>query len=80
MNEEFGVDLQVIDVLSHCFLAGHGKIEVESRLVEDLYIDSMGLVEVVMALNELFEIDLPEKDISEWRSVADICAAVRRYK
>lgn len=71
------IESQVIKVLSEYFPVGRRKIERASRLVEDLYVDSMSIVEMVMALNESFAIELPESQVSEWRTVGDICLSVK---
>lgn len=70
------VEHQVIDVLSEYFSADHRGIERESSLVEDLYLDSLGVVEIVMILNDFFGIELPASGVAEWRFVADICTSV----
>ncbi|HEF4758019.1 TPA: acyl carrier protein [Pseudomonas putida] len=72
----FEVESQVIKVLSDYFPARRGSIGVESRLVEDLCVDSISLVEVVMALNEMFAIELPDAGVGEWRTVRDVCILV----
>ena len=64
---------QVLGLLAVGFSGGCKNIELASRLVEDLYMDSLGLVEVVMALNEVFDIQLSEEVVAKWRTVEDIC-------
>ena len=34
------------------------------------------MVEIVMALNEAFGIDLPEEGVEQWKTVGDICELV----
>ncbi|WP_095051960.1 acyl carrier protein [Pseudomonas sp. Irchel s3b2] len=74
------VECQVIKVLSDYFSVDRRKVEVDSRLVEDLYVDSMSLVEVVMALNEVFGVELPEGGVAEWKTVRDICCLVDKCR
>ncbi|ALI05721.1 MULTISPECIES: acyl carrier protein [Pseudomonas] len=50
-----------------------------SRLVEDLFIDSMSLVELVLALNNAFGIELPEGEVEVWRTVQDVVDSVQRH-
>lgn len=71
------IEFQVIKVLSDYFSVGRRKVESSLRLVEDLYVDSMSLVEIVMALNEEFEVDLLAAEVSDWRTVLDICHSVK---
>ncbi|AXP02282.1 phosphopantetheine-binding protein [Pseudomonas bijieensis] len=50
-----------------------------SRLVEDLSIDSMSLVELVLELNNAFGIELSEAEVEEWRTMQDVVDSVRRH-
>ena len=75
---DFEIENQVIRILSDSFSVGHSVIDASSRLVEDLYIDSMGVVEIVMALNGIFHVVLPQSEVAGWRVVADIVSSVVR--
>lgn len=75
-SEQFDIASQVIKVLSDYFSVGRREVQLTSRLVEDLYVDSISLVEIVMALNETFDIDLPEDGVGLWRTVEDVCKSV----
>lgn len=76
----FEVERQVIKVLSIYVQMGRRPIEADSRLVEDLYVDSMSVVEIVMALNEVFGVELPQQGVAKWRTVADIVCLVQNCK
>jgi acyl carrier protein len=76
-SSDLEVERQVIQILSDYFPVGRGVIEASSRLVEDLYVDSMNVVEIVMALNEAFDVELPAAGVAEWRAVEDICRLVQ---
>lgn len=71
------IEYEVIKMLSNYFSVGRRKIESNSRLVEDLYVDSMSVVEIVMALNEAFGIELDEVEVGRWKFVGDICWSVK---
>ncbi|EJM75651.1 acyl carrier protein [Pseudomonas sp. GM49] len=75
-SDQFDVVSQVIKVLSDYFPVGRREITLTSRLVEDLYVDSISLVEIVMALNETFGIELPEDRVGLWRTVEDVYESV----
>jgi acyl carrier protein len=75
-SDQFDVVSQVLKVLSDYFPVGCREVELASRLVEDLYVDSISLVEIVMALNESFGIELPEDRVGLWRTVEDVCESV----
>ncbi|KAI2682742.1 MULTISPECIES: acyl carrier protein [unclassified Pseudomonas] len=67
------IERKVIEILNECFFVGRNAIETNSRLVEDLYIDSMGIVEIIIKLNEKFCTELPPLEVAQWCSVSDIC-------
>ena len=46
-------------------------IKPESSFIDDLGADSLGLVELVLAFEEQFEIDIPDEDTEKIRTVAD---------
>lgn len=46
-------------------------IKPESTFIEDLGADSLGLVELVLAFEEAFEIDIPDEDTEKIRTVGD---------
>lgn len=68
----FDIEKQIIKMLSVAFSSDCKKIELGLRLVEDLYVDSLGFVEVVMALNEMLGIELSGEMVGEWKTVQDI--------
>ncbi len=43
----------------------------ESAFIDDLGADSLGLVELVLAFEEAFEIDIPDEDTEKIRTVQD---------
>jgi acyl carrier protein len=46
-------------------------IKLESTFIDDLGADSLGLVELVLAFEEAFEIDIPDEDTEKIRTVQD---------
>jgi acyl carrier protein len=46
-------------------------IKPEATFIDDLGADSLGLVELVLAFEEAFEIDIPDEDTEKIRSVQD---------
>ncbi|RDY23395.1 acyl carrier protein [Romboutsia maritimum] len=50
-----------------------GEITLETSLVDDLEADSLDAVEVVMALEDEFGIEIPDEDAEHFKTIADIC-------
>ena len=45
------------------------KISMESKLEEDLEIDSLGIVEVVMAFEDEFDIEIDDEELADVKTV-----------
>jgi len=55
------------------------KIKPESTFIEDLGADSLGLVEMVLAFEETFEIDIPDEDTEKIRTVQDAIDYIEQH-
>jgi acyl carrier protein len=54
-------------------------IKPESSFIDDLGADSLGLVELVLAFEEQFEIDIPDEDTEKIRTVQDAINYVEQH-
>ena len=48
------------------------EITMDSSLVEDLGIDSLDFVDIVMSLEDEFDTEFPEEDMTDIKTVGDI--------
>ena len=48
-----------------------GKVETDSSFIDDLGADSLDTVELVMAFEEEFDIEIPDEDAQKMRTVND---------
>lgn len=48
------------------------EVTIDSRFVEDLGADSLDVVELVMAIEEEFEIEIPDEDAEKVTSVKEV--------
>jgi acyl carrier protein len=55
-------------------------IKLESSFIDDLGADSLGLVEMVLAFEEAFEIDIPDEDTEQIRTVQDAIEYINKHK
>jgi len=53
------------------------QITPESRFIEDLGADSLDVVELIMAIEEKFGIEIPDEDAEKMRSVEDATNYIR---
>ncbi|MDQ2643399.1 MAG: acyl carrier protein [Myxococcota bacterium] len=54
-------------------------IKEESTFIDDLGADSLGLVELVLAFEEAFEIDIPDEDTEKIRTVQDAVSYIEKH-
>jgi len=55
-------------------------IKLESSFIDDLGADSLGLVELVLAFEEAFEIDIPDEDTEQIRTVQDAVDYITKHR
>jgi acyl carrier protein len=70
----------VKEVLAKQLTMDVAKINLESRLVEDLGIDSFGSVEVAFELEEKFNIKIPDAALYEAKTVKNIVDYIASQK
>jgi len=56
------------------------EVKPESRFVEDLGADSLDVVEMIMALEEKFGIEIPDEDAEKIKTVEDIVKYIEEHK
>ena len=49
------------------------NITMESSLVDDLEADSLDAVEIIMALEDEYDIEIPDEETENFKCIADIC-------
>ncbi len=52
--------------------ADEAQITMDTNLMKDLEADSIEAVEIIMAIEDEFDIEIPEEDADKFESVADI--------
>ncbi|MDJ0787668.1 MAG: acyl carrier protein [Myxococcota bacterium] len=50
----------------------------EARILDDLGADSLDVVELVMALEETFDIEVPDSDMEMLQTIGDVAAYVEK--
>jgi len=54
------------------------EIVPEARILDDLGADSLDIVELVMALEETFDIEVPDADVEMLQTIGDVAAYVEK--
>ncbi len=56
------------------------EIKMESSFIEDLGADSLDIVELVMAMEEAFEIEIPDEEAENIKTVGDAINYINTHK
>jgi acyl carrier protein len=75
---EGGIAKHVMDVVQRRLDVAGGKLEVSTRFVDDLGADSLALVDLTLALEEAFDIEIENDDIERLRTVQEAIDYVER--
>ena len=73
------IEQKVKVIVSKKFGVPLDKIDSETRLVEDLHVDSFGAVELMFELEEAFGLSIPDSDIERVRCVKDIVSYLSEW-
>jgi acyl carrier protein len=63
---------KVKKILSEQLEIEEDKITIDSDLVEDLKADSLDIVELIMDLEQEFDLEIPDEDLPKVNSVRDV--------
>lgn len=56
------------------------EVKTESSFVDDLGADSLDIVELVMALEEEFDLEIPDEDAEKIRTVGDAIKYIQEHQ
>ena len=79
MAEGRNVTVEVKRITKEQLDVDEKDIKPESTFIDDLGADSLGLVELVLAFEEAFEIDIPDEDTEKIRSVQDAVDYIEKH-
>ncbi|MSN96468.1 acyl carrier protein [Campylobacter sp. FMV-PI01] len=53
-------------------------VKMESKIIEDLGADSLDVVELIMALEEKFDVEIPDSDAEKLISIEDVVKYIEK--
>ena len=71
---------KVKEIVSDKLDVDGADIQEEQDFIEDLKADSLAIVEVVLALEEQFEIEIPDEDTEKIKTVRDAIDYIKAQK
>jgi acyl carrier protein len=79
MAEGRDITAEVKRIIKEQLDVDEANIKPEATFIDDLGADSLGLVELVLAFEEAFEIDIPDEDTEKIRTVGDAIAYIEAH-
>jgi len=76
VNIEAKVKNIIVDQLG----SSEDEIKLESSFIEDLGADSLDIVELVMAMEEEFEVEIPDEEAANIKTVGDAIKYIQEHK
>ena len=72
------IDRKVREIIAVQLGLGDEDVQPDSTFVDDLGADSLDVLELIMALEEEFEVDIPDEDAEEFEKVADVITYLQK--
>ncbi|CAM8622120.1 AcpP Acyl carrier protein [Candidatus Methylacidiphilaceae bacterium] len=69
---EKSIDLKVKDIIVEQLSVNAEQVTPEAKFIEDLGADSLDIVELVMAFEEEFGVEVPDSDAEKLLTVGDV--------
>ena len=74
------VEAKVKSIIVEQLGVDEDEIKPDSAFIEDLGADSLDIVELVMAIEEEFEIEIPDEDAEKIKTVKDAIDFINEHK
>ncbi len=74
------IEAKVKSIIADQLGVGEDEIKLESSFIEDLGADSLDIVELVMAMEEEFEIEIPDEEAENIKAVGDAINYINAHK
>lgn len=79
MIKKTAIQTKVIEIVANSLKCEKEKISLDSHIVDDLGADSLDTVELVMALEEEFKIEISDKEATKISTVGNIVDHLESY-
>lgn len=70
---------KVKTILANQFDVDADTITAETNVMEDLGADSLDVVDMLMSLEDEFDVEIPDEEIEKMRTVADVVAYIEEH-
>lgn len=70
---------KVRDILSEQLDVDEEKVTMEANITDDLGADSLDIVDLVMSLEEEFDVEVPDEEVENIKTVGDIVKFIESH-
>ncbi|MBX7097846.1 MAG: acyl carrier protein [Myxococcaceae bacterium] len=74
------IEAKVKSIIADQLGVSEDKVKLESSFIEDLGADSLDIVELVMAMEEEFEVSIPDEEAENIKTVGDAINYINTHK
>lgn len=74
------IEAKVKSIIADQLGVSEDEIKLESSFIEDLGADSLDIVELVMAMEEEFEVEIPDEEAENIKTVGDAINYINTHK
>jgi acyl carrier protein len=74
------IEQKVKNIIAEQLGVGEDEIKATSSFIEDLGADSLDIVELVMAMEEEFEVEIPDEEAENIKTVQDAVNYINTHK
>lgn len=82
MSDQFKIDIlnEIRAIIAHLLVLEDVDVQPEMNLKEDLDIDSLDFVEIMLSLEDVFDIEIEEEEAETLKTVEDLINIVESKK
>lgn len=73
------IEVKVKELICQQLEVSEDQLKPEASFVDDLKADSLGVVELVLALEQEFNIEIPDEDTEQIRTVKDALSYIKTH-
>ncbi|MGL4847930.1 MAG: acyl carrier protein [Clostridium sp.] len=70
---------KIRDIIAEKLSVDVEEITLESSFLEDLNADSLDIVELIMALEDELDMEIPDEDVEGFKTVGDVVTYVKNH-